>query len=135
MPRRLKNVEEKHDFNDLYRYYILFVSMCLVGFGVAMIALALYLNTCNNSPMISYGYIFMGPIVVLVSVTGFYGAWRVREDVDAEVNSTPGKMVQVGRGLQLHNPDGKSLLLLQADREWGRHNLIVGLATTLLCMR
>ena len=87
---------EKHVFEEWTRYYILAASAMLALFAMVIFFMALGLASCeaNNSGYLSTMYIILSPFMFLSGCTGFYGAYRVRKDVEAETLATTGSEVE-----------------------------------------
>ena len=81
---------EKHVFEEWTRMYIMAACANLILFGVIMFFTAWWLETCETYPYLSNMYLYLAPFQILSCAAGFYGAFRVKADVEAETMSTTG---------------------------------------------
>ena len=95
---------EKHVFEEWTRLYIMVTSGVLSLFALIMLIAAMGLADCEagNSSYLSTMYLSLAPFMLLSCIFGFYGAFRVKGDVEAETMSSTGSDTQADEddGLQ-----------------------------------
>jgi hypothetical protein len=71
--------------------------MSVVGFVLGGYALYL-MSLCDVAPYIAWAYLILSPVIALSSMVGFYGAWRVKADVEREKSKSDGDYSSGAKG-------------------------------------
>jgi Ca2+-binding EF-hand superfamily protein len=86
----MRALRQKHVFASWTRIYIMAVTMVMTIVGCGMCYFASMLFSCSVAPFVAYGFAGLGGVLVLTSLLGFYGAFRVKGDILKEEESSEG---------------------------------------------